>query len=115
MVTVQVAQNTNLSVIVIETQKSADYLRVGNSIDLCFKETEVIIAKEPGYFLSIQNSIPGKIIDVKRGELLSRVGINTSIGSINAVIPTGAVDDLSLIVGLEVVALVKVNEIMLAD
>lgn len=115
MVTVQVAQNSKLFAIVIETPQSADYLRVGNSVDLCFKETEVIIAKESGYLLSIRNSIPGKIVDIKRGELFCRVEINTAIGSINAVVPTMSVDHLSLNVDLEIVALVKVNEIMLAE
>ncbi len=101
--------------IVIETPDSAGYLKEGSAIQLIFKETEVILAKGINESISILNQIPGTVEDLKKGTILCEVVIATAAGSIAAVISREAADHMAVAVGDAVVALVKQNEIMLAE
>lgn len=106
---------TQIRSIVIETPDSAGYLKEGSAIQLIFKETEVILAKGINESISILNQIPGTVEDLKKGAILCEVVITTAAGSIAAVISREATDNMALEVGDAVIALVKQNEIMLAE
>ena len=106
---------TQIRSIVIETPDSAGYLQEGSAVQLIFKETEVILAKIINESISIQNQRPGTVEDLKKGTILCEAGITTATGSIAAVISREATDNMALKIGDAVVALVKQNEIMLAE
>ncbi len=108
-------EGTMLSAIVIETPKTAPYLRVGNHVNLVFKETEVVLGKGLHHQVSMQNKLPGKVVSVESGKLLSRLVLDTTAGQIISVITTNAVSNLSLKKGSEVMAMIKTNEIMLSS
>ena len=91
------------------------YLGLGNRIQVIFKETEVIIAKGDTSAVSLQNQIKGQISRINKGDLLSKIEVNTNIGIVKSIITSNAVQQLELKEGEEVIAMIKSNEIMLAE
>ena len=114
LVTINVA-NVNFKSIVIETPKTVDYLIEGGEILVLFKETEVIIGLDPEMKISLRNKMIGRITNLKTGALLAKLNIETDAGNIVSIITANAVINLGLKTGLDVVAMVKTNEILLAQ
>ncbi|WP_298486787.1 TOBE domain-containing protein [uncultured Maribacter sp.] len=114
IVSVTIAKNLIWKVIVIETPETSPYLVINKKITLLFKETEVIIGTGDLPNVSIQNRINGTIKQLKKGTLLSNVLINTPHGDISAILATEVIEQLLLKEGLNVTAMVKLNEIMLS-
>lgn len=104
-----------LTTIVIETPETSNYLKVGKSINAIFKETEVAIGKGNCDNISLQNKLDGSISSIEKGEILSKIIINTPVGSITSIITTNAVNQLKLEVGEMVTAMIKTNEIMFSE
>jgi molybdopterin-binding protein len=90
-------------------------LQKGKAITVIFKETEVIIGTGTNHTISMQNKFVGPIISIESKALLSKLIIETSVGKITSIITTNAVKQLKLIVGLEVTAMVKTNEILVTE
>ena len=105
---------TRISAIVIDTPETATHLQPGNDINLIFKETEVIVGKGTDHAISLQNKMPGKVISIESGELLSKLTLDTVAGEITSIITTNAVTQLQLQPGTAVTAMVKTNEMMLS-
>ena len=114
-VVITISEGIEIRSIVIETPESAGYLKEGSAVELIFKETEVIISRESSHPISILNKIPGVVQEIKKGKILSEVVLSSAAGSIAAVISREAADNLALKLGDAVVAMVKQNEIMLAE
>lgn len=104
-----------LSSIIIETPATVDYLEIGREINVLFKETELIISKKAEKGISLQNQLPCKIEKITKGELLSSLILAFKGEEIRSVITSNAVRNLALEVGMEVFAMVKTNEMMLAS
>lgn len=104
-----------ISAIVIDTPATAPYLQTGHLIKLLFKETEVIIGKGHEHEISLQNRLNGEITHIEEGKLLSKITITAVTGPITSIITTNAVRQLGLAKGAKVSALIKTNEIMLAE
>lgn len=107
--------DTRFTVIIIDTPDTVSYLKIGNTIHVIFKETEVIIGKGTGHLISLRNKLVGSVHDIQSGELLSKVMVDTSAGRITSVITTNAVQQLGLTKGCEVTAMIKTNEIMISE
>jgi molybdate transport system regulatory protein len=108
-------QNIPISAIVIDTPETAPYLKIGNVINVVFKETEVIIGKGNTDGISMRNKFEGVIEKVESKELLSKLTIATSVGIISSIITTNAVKQLELKEGVAVTAMVKTNEILISE
>ena len=106
---------TDMSAVVIDTPKTAPYLKVGNTITVVFKETEVIIGKGNTDEISLRNKFKGTIDVLESKELLSKLTITTNVGKISSIITTNAVKQLKLELGTVVTAMVKTNEIMISE
>jgi len=104
-----------MSAIVIDTPKTAPYLILGNTITVVFKETEVIICKGNTDKISLRNKFEGVIENLESNELLSKLKIKTTVGTISSIITTNAVKQLELKVGSEVTAMIKTNEIIISE
>lgn len=115
IITIQINDEIALKSIVLETPKTASFLRIDNEIEVLFKETEVILSIDQNSRTSVQNNIPGTIKHIEKGALLSKVNLATSAGELTTIISTDAIHDLNLKVGLKVTALIKLNEIMLSN
>jgi molybdopterin-binding protein len=104
-----------LSSIIIESPKTAKYLKKGSPIRVLFKETEVIIGKTDSIEISLQNKLPCTITEIKKGSLLSRVSLAFDKHEIRSIITSNAVEKLDLRPGMLVLAMIKTNELMLAE
>jgi molybdate transport system regulatory protein len=101
------------SALLIESATQPQWLQKGNTIDLVFKETEVSLAKGLSGLISMRNRMMCNVLQVERGELLSKITLQFQKHTIVSAITTRAVDSLQISVGDEIEALVKANEISL--
>lgn len=63
--------------------------------------------------LSARNILPGKVVEIKRGQTTANVKIEIASGVvITATITLDAVDDLALQVGDQAAAIVKASEVI---
>ena len=107
--------NTHLSAIVIDTPQTAPYLKAGNSINVIFKETEVIIGSGTEHQISLQNKLVGAVQSIESGKLLSKLILDTTVGKVASIITTNAVKKLLLREGSKITAMIKTNEMMLSE
>ena len=114
-VTVELPTGISVNAIVIETPETVSYLELNRTIHVLFKETEVILAKDPMVSLSLENRISGKITALNIGSLFCEVSVKTPAGAIQALISKATLDSWSLKTGTAVTAMVKMNEIMLQE
>ena len=114
LVSVSLAGGLVLKAIVIDTPSSAGYLHKGAAVSITFKETEVVLGTLYDHKVSLQNRIPGTIIQIEKGKLLSRVRIQVGTGEICSVVSSNAITQLQLKEQSEVCAMIKLNETMLA-
>lgn len=115
LVSVELESQQLIQSIIIETPKTAAYLKIGGPIQVLFKETEVVIATEKLKTISLQNQIAANVSQVDSGELLSKVVLNSELGPLVSVISTRAVEQLNLAAGVSVFAMIKLNEVMLSS
>lgn len=101
------------SALLIESATQPQWLQKGNPVDLVFKETEVSLAKYLKGIISLRNRMICKVLQVERGELLSKITLQFQKHKIASAITTRAVDSLQISIGDEIEALVKANEITL--
>ena len=113
LVTVALAANCVLKAIVIDTPETASYLKKDQAIAVLFKETEVIVGLGNQSQISIENKLPATILAVKNGKLLSEIKLKTRAGNVTSILSSEAVTLLQLEENREVVAMIKLNEIML--
>ena len=107
--------NTKITAIVIDTPTTNPLLQIGKAVTAIFKETEVIIGTGTNHTISMQNKFVGPILSIESKDLLSKLIIDTTVGRITSIITTNAVKQLKLVVGLEVTAMVKTNEILVTE
>lgn len=108
-------KNTLLSTVLLDTPKSCNYLKLDRPITVAFKETEVAIALPNLGEISLANQLPCKISHIQNGKILAKISLTCRDGSITSIITTNSSKRLGLKEGLEVIALVKSNEISLID
>jgi len=114
LVTVQ-CEDAFFSVIIIETPQTVDYLIKNKAINILFKETEVILASDETHKISIENVFPCKITDIKKGKLLSSIRLLYYENELTSIITSQSLEKLKLEPGMKITAMVKTNEIMLAQ
>jgi len=100
--------------IIIDTPESEVYFKIGNTVNVYFKETEVIIAKNEPLNISIQNKILCEIDSMKQGKILTELYLSFGEFNIKSLITTNACKTLNLKIGDLVLALIKTNEVSLS-
>ena len=97
----------------ITTEAATDLqLRAGSPIRVLIKSTEVSVASDPVGRVSIRNLLPGRIVAVDHGEVMSTVKID--IGSdqvLTAAITKESAQELDLEAGAPVTALIKATNV----
>lgn len=114
-VKVTISSDIILNVLVIDTPESAPYLTPGHEVTVLFKETGVVISCDTDLRISVENRIPCTIEHLEKGQLLTGITLRSDAGSMEAVIPSSMSDRLELLPGKAVIALVKLNDIMLSS
>ena len=64
--------------------------------------------------LNPRNQFRGAISEIKRGDIISEVVVQTPAGIVTSLVSTSAVSELALQVGNEVIAFVKATDVALA-
>lgn len=84
--------------------------KIGQPARLLFKETEVALAKNLSGQISMRNRMPGTVIALEVGQVLTRVVFDMQGVHINSVITSRSARGLQIAVGDAVEGLVKSNE-----
>lgn len=85
-------------------------------IALLFNEMEVAIAKNLSGQISLRNRLPGEIVSLESGKILTRVVyLIDQTYLVNAVITTRSASKLALKLGDQIEGLIKSNEMNLAS
>lgn len=103
----------SFSALLIESASRPEWLQIGNTVDLVFKETEVSLAKNLSGQISLRNRMKCVVLEIIRGDLLCKIKMSFQDNTIYSAITTRSVDAFHLAVGDEVEALVKANEVSL--
>ena len=110
-----VAGQDTYTAMLLETPRSAPHLKVGNTVAILFKETEVSLAKNLSGQISLRNRVRGTVRQIRRGDILSEVVLDHNGQTLTSIITTRAATRLALQIGDEVEALVKANEVSLVE
>ncbi len=106
---------TTLGTVVIDTPKSCSYLKVGQKITVAFKETEVAIALPNLGDISMANQLKCKIKELENGKILTKILLTCKDVQITSIITVNSSKRLHLKKDIEVIALIKANEISLIN
>jgi molybdate transport system regulatory protein len=99
----------------LETPEDAPYLKVGNAVEVLFKETEVSLAKGLAGLISLRNRMHTRVKQVRGGVILSEVVLDYRGQQISSIITTRSITRMDIKAGDEVEALVKANEVTLME
>ncbi len=99
----------------LETPETTTLLRVGNRVAVLFKETEVSLAKDLAGRISLRNRIPCTVRAIRKGDILCEIALDRDGQALTSIITTRAVRRLELRAGDAVEALVKANEVSIAE
>lgn len=105
--------NTLFKSIIIDDSNSK--YTINQNVEVLFKATEVVISTESNQNISLQNQFNCQITEIKQGELLSDLTLNFGELPLHSIITTQSVKKLNLTVGQSITAMVKTNEIMIAQ
>lgn len=108
-------QGDNFTATLLETTEDAPYLKVGNVVDVLFKETEVSLAKELSGLISLRNRVMTTVKLVRSGVILSEVVMDYRGQTLSSIITTGSIRRLDIKPGDKVEALIKANEVTLME
>lgn len=101
--------------VVLETPESSPYLKEKNEIYILFKETEVAIGKDFSGDISLSNKIRCKIVDIKEGEIISKIKLTFEDKNITSIITTASLKRMNLKKNDEITAFIKANEVYLME
>lgn len=99
--------------IVLEIPAQNSYLKVGEPIEIVFKETEVVLAKNLSGIISLRNRAQACVKSIERSSLLTKVIMDYHGVNISSIVTSRSVDELALKEGDIVQWLVKTNEVSL--
>lgn len=111
---VMLSNGTVFNIFLVETPETASYLQLNQKVKLLFKETEVILTSNFNVEISIQNKIKGKIISIRKGQILSEIILQTEVGNIKSLISTTMLNKLDFKESHDIFVLIKASEIMLS-
>ena len=103
-----------LSVIITTTSAEEMELCKGDPVDVLFKASDVILAKNLTGKLSARNVFDGKITGIIKGFPLSMVTIEAKGATVKSEITAGSLDAMALNEGDEIQVVIKYSELILA-
>lgn len=98
---------------VITLELAEDYA-IGAEVDITFKSTHVAVAKDLAGEVSISNRIEARVVEMKKGELLTDILLESRAGRFYALTTTQAAKRMLLAPGDRVTALMKASDLYLS-
>lgn len=103
-----------LSVIITSVSCDDMHLSAGDSICVIIKGTDIMLAKSISGILSARNRTRGLVKQIIRGDVLSKVLIESQGDVIHAIITNASLDEMKINSGDEITAIVKSTELILS-
>ncbi|MBU1044043.1 MAG: TOBE domain-containing protein [Candidatus Omnitrophica bacterium] len=97
--------------IVIDGKEKNMGLKHGDSVILCFKESEVFLAKDFMGNISVCNQLKATVKNIEQGHLFSKIRLDYQGEEIIALIISAALKPMNLKINDSVYCMVKANEI----
>ncbi len=107
--------NTLFGTVVLDTPQTCNYLGLGKSITVAFKETEVAIALPNIGEISMANQLKCKIKSIQNGKILAKIELTCKGETLISIITSNSSKRLNLKENDTVIALIKANEISLIE
>ena len=104
-----------VSGLIIDTPETNPYLRIGHSVWVVFKESDVALGKSSQGQISISNCLEGVVVGVAHGQLVSRIRLDYKGQHIYATLPNRSLELLPFEIGDKVDILIRINEILLLN
>lgn len=114
-VEVAVSPGLRFDVLLWETSRTCSYLHLKGTVEILFKETEVILGSNLTGLLSVANLFPAQVKAVTWGEILTEVVLDSSGFEVVAIVPTSSGPGLDLREGLNLQWMVKASEVTLSE
>ncbi len=102
-----------LTAMVLGAAHPATTWSIGQPVTMLFKESEVALARQLSGQISLRNRMPGQVVALEQGRLLTRVRLalqDVSGSCIDSLITTRSATAMQLAIGDQLEALVKSNE-----
>ncbi len=102
-----------LTAMVLGAAHPATTWSIGQPVTMLFKESEVALARQLSGQISLRNRMPGQVVALEQGRLLTRVRLalqDVSGSCIESLITTRSATAMQLAIGDQLEALVKSNE-----
>ena len=104
-----------LKTILLDEPQNCEYLKKGRKITAIFKETEVAIGLLGIGDISISNQLICRVQKINYGEILTEVTLTCEGAIITSIITTNSSKKVNLKENLEVIALIKANEVSIVN
>jgi molybdate transport system regulatory protein len=114
IITVKLHNDSLIKAILIDSKSITALWGIGIKIKALFKETEVVLSGPEMPNISIDNIWKGDISKIEKGDLLSRLEIESEIGLVTVLIPSKAITNMGLGINSKVHVMVKLNEVILS-
>ncbi|CAN5385824.1 TOBE domain-containing protein [soil metagenome] len=105
------AKNNIITSLSIDTPQHSDFLQVGKEVNIVFRETEVILAKQLQGLISVQNKLDCIVAHIEKGELLCKITLDFQGTNIISIITRNAFDQLLITEKENISALIKSTEV----
>jgi molybdate transport system regulatory protein len=103
-----------LSVIITKASCEEMHLSVGDTIYVLVKGTDIMLAKSFSGVLSARNRAKGIVKEIIKGDVLSKVFVESQGDMLHAIITNASLKDMDIHKGDEVIAIVKSTELILS-
>lgn len=103
-----------LSVIITRASCEDMHLSVGDTIYVLIKGTDIMLAKSLSGMLSARNSAKGVVREIVRGDVLSKIFVESQGDRLHAIITNTSLKEMGIKEGDEITAIVKSTELILS-
>jgi len=107
-------KNDEFSSLIIETEATKKYIKVGNEIDMLFKETEISLKNYHDKLIKRTNKFIAKVISINKGVILSDVKLEYNNQYLRVISLTRHINELNLQIGKKAVMILRTQEILLS-
>ncbi len=110
LISLEIEVGTKIFTSLVIANEKEDQYKIGESVNVIFKETEVMIATHNSK-VSARNAFISPIISIEKGELLCSVSFAFDSFTISSIITKSALFELFCEVGKEYLWFIKSNEV----
>lgn len=103
------------SSLIINSNNTDEYISLGNSVNLLFKETEVSVKNyHPEFNKKRKNKIVTTVQNIRKGAILSELKLVYNHQKITAIILTRLLNELNLQINDKAILILRTQEILLS-